>query len=173
MPLFSSDPAHTKTANANGIHIAEPTAAPAQSRPRRQFNTLMQRVNVADERHDLLALLALLELQVEVAQIDQAGLDSLSDERIKQYNKILAGQLRDQERETAQLEDGPMRDLGLVSYRRLTPAQALRANVAQMQANVAAIGREVQALGDMTFLKGWLKTCQIPAPAMCQDGDWH
>lgn len=41
---------------------------------------LMQRANVAYAANDLLGL---LELQLEVDQIDQTGLDNLGDDRIK------------------------------------------------------------------------------------------
>jgi hypothetical protein len=133
---------------------------------------LMQRVNVAYEKRDLLAL---LELQVEVAQIDQAGLDRLDDERIKQYNKILARQLRDLEDETAQLEYGLMQELRLRRYGRLTPKQALDAmgeNIAAMRETVAGIARELQEFQDISTLKAWLKTYRIPEPDPYGDDDY-
>ena len=53
---------------------------------RERKNALMQRVNAAYEAGDLLTL---FELQVEIAQIDQAALQAMNDERLQNYNKIL------------------------------------------------------------------------------------
>lgn len=133
---------------------------------RTRKTALMQRVNVAYEKKDLLAL---LELQVEVAHIDQGGLDRLSDERIKQYNKVLTDQLRELECETADLEERLMFELGLrdYAYRRMTPEQTLRAlrqNIAQMKVQVDAVASEQRELQDAGRLKAWLKQYQIPAP---------
>jgi hypothetical protein len=140
---------------------------------RERKTALMQRVNVAYEGRDLLAL---LELQVEVAHIDQAGLDGLGEERVKQYNKILTGQLRDLEDETAQLEYGLMRELGLLTHQRLSPAQTLRAlrqNIAEIRKNVAAIEDEVRELSDPVFLKTWLNTYEIPDRTRYPDDYWY
>jgi len=62
---------------------------------------LMQRVNVAYQKEDLLAL---LELQLEIEQIDQAALDNLTDERIAQYNAMLQGQLKELELDNFRIE---------------------------------------------------------------------
>ncbi|MFM9436195.1 hypothetical protein ACFDR9_003278 [Janthinobacterium sp. CG_23.3] len=80
-------------------------------------------MNVAYAANDLLGL---LELQLEVEQLDQAGLDNLSEERIKQYNKILEGQLREVERETAEIEYAAAMDMGGEARGRLTPQTMLR-----------------------------------------------
>ena len=50
---------------------------------------LMQRVNVAYDKRDLLKL---LELQLEVEQIDQSMINAISADRLKHYNKVLAEQ---------------------------------------------------------------------------------
>ena len=50
----------------------------------------MQRVNVAYKNEDLLAL---LELQLEVEQINQDDLASISAERLKHFNSILKEQV--------------------------------------------------------------------------------
>ena len=51
---------------------------------------LMQRVNIAYGKKDLLLLLA---LQLEIEQIDPAHLNHIADSRLKYFNKILKEQL--------------------------------------------------------------------------------
>lgn len=53
---------------------------------RERKNALMQRVNIAYGKNDLLQL---LELQLEVEQIDQTAMNTISEERLKYYNQIL------------------------------------------------------------------------------------
>lgn len=61
---------------------------------------MMQRVNDAYARNDLLALLG---LQIEVEQIDAGHLAGLSDERIAAFNLVLKEQLRTLDAEVAEL----------------------------------------------------------------------
>lgn len=58
---------------------------------------LMQRVNQAYEKGDLLAL---LNLQLEVEQVDAAHFSNLSEARLKHYTEVLREQLRELEFET-------------------------------------------------------------------------
>ncbi|XVJ70114.1 MAG: J domain-containing protein [Rhizobacter sp.] len=58
---------------------------------RDQKTALMKRVNTAYEASDLLAL---LELQLEIEQIDTEVLAGLSDERVQHFNVVLADQLK-------------------------------------------------------------------------------
>jgi hypothetical protein len=129
---------------------------------------LMQRVNAAYAANDLLGL---LELQLEIAQLDQAGLDNLGEERIRQYNKILEGQLREIERETAHIEYAAMLEAGGGLRGRMTPQALLRAtrdDIAEMRAKLDALVADVAAFRDVHKLKAWLKTYR---PAMLPDRD--
>ncbi|MDP3839807.1 MAG: hypothetical protein Q8Q54_12895, partial [Methylococcales bacterium] len=56
---------------------------------RERKTKLMQKVNVAYSKKDLLQL---LELQLAVEQIDQAHLNNLSEDRLKHFNKVLQEQ---------------------------------------------------------------------------------
>jgi hypothetical protein len=141
----------------------EPDAA-----ERERKTALMQRVNVAYAANDLLGL---LELQLEIEQIDQAGLNNLSEERIKQYNKILDGQLREIERETASIEYLAAMEMGGQGHGHLTPQallRCLRVDIAEMQAKVVAIVAELEEFRDVNKLKAWLKTYR---PAEVSDYD--
>ena len=142
----------------------EPDAA-----ERERKTALMQRVNVAYAANDLLGLLA---LQLEIEQIDQDDLDQLSEERVKQYNKILTEQLRELERETADIESAGAREMGGRERGRLTPqvlSRCLQGDIAKMQAKLDAIVVELEEFSDVSKLKAWLKTYR-PVEAS-DDGD--
>lgn len=124
---------------------------------------LMQRANVAYAANDLLGL---LELQLEADQIDQTGLDNLGDDRIKQYNRILDGQVNEIKSEIMALETTFSLDMGWEFGRRRTPKammQGLRADIAAMRANVKYIEADLDAFSDRKKLKAWLKEYRIVA----------
>lgn len=121
---------------------------------RARKTALMQRVNMAYSANDLLGL---LELQREIEQIDQASLDNLGEERIRQYNKILDGQLR----ESASIEYAAAMAMGGAMRGPLTPQallRRLRDDVADMQARLDAIAADLDEFNDVNELKAWLKS---------------
>ncbi|NHZ37289.1 hypothetical protein [Massilia rubra] len=133
---------------------------------------LMQRANRAYAANDLLGL---LELQLEVEQIDQAGLDNLGDERIKQYNRILSGQLDEVSGELFDMEMSLARDIGWESTRRPAPKTVLKtlhADIAAMRAQIGQIEAEIAALADIAALKRWLKTLRLVDDSPFDDGPW-
>lgn len=124
---------------------------------------LMQRANVAYAANDLLGL---LELQLEVDQIDQTGLDNLGDDRIKQYNRILDGQVNEIKFEIIALETALSLDMGWEFGQRRTPKammRGLRADIAEMRANVKYIEADLDTFSDLKKLKAWLKDYRIVA----------
>jgi hypothetical protein len=133
---------------------------------------LMQRVNVAYAANDLLAL---LELQLEVEQLDQNGLDNLPEERIKQYNKILDGQVKELQHENDELAFILSMELGIEPYMRPTPAvmeQWLRDEVADRRNRNEEIARDIVDFHDFKKLKAWLKTYKIPKDEPMFEDDW-
>jgi hypothetical protein len=131
---------------------------------RERKTRLMQRVNVAYAANDLLGL---LELQLEVEQIDQAHLNNLGEDRIKQYNTILDGQLREIEREIRLFEYSAAMEMGGEVRGRLTPQKmwrCLRGDIADMKVKLAGITAEIEEFKDVNKLKAWLKTYRPPAP---------
>ncbi|NHZ93409.1 hypothetical protein F2P45_31030 [Massilia sp. CCM 8733] len=133
---------------------------------------LMQRANIAYAANDLLGL---LELQLEVEQIDQTGLDNLGDERIKQYNRILSGQLDEVSGELFDMEMSLARDIGWESTRRPVPKtvlKMLRTEIAAMRAQIGQIASEIAAFADIGALKRWLKTLRIVDNSPFDDDPW-
>jgi hypothetical protein len=129
---------------------------------RQRKTALMQRVNVAYAANDMLGL---LELQLEVEQIDVAGLANLSEERIKQYNKVLKEQLGELEMEIDGLEEEAALQMDADIFDEVTPAAMKRMlddDIAALQIKIAIIEEDVRTLGDVKMLKSWLKEMQLP-----------
>lgn len=138
---------------------------------RQRKTALMQRVNVAYAANDMLGL---LELQLEVEQIDQAVLASLSDERIRQYNQVLSGQLRELETEVAGFEEMAAIEMDADIFDEVTPAAMLRTietDIARLRLKIAVVDEDVQELRDVKMLKAWLKALPTAASRPRQDDD--
>ena len=141
-------------------------AAPAETDPVERVRKTgpMQRANVAYAANDLLGL---LELQLAVEQIDQAGLDGLGEDRIKQYNKILAGQVDNVKAELDAMEFGVTMEMGWEFYQRPTLKRmltTLRDDITRAKAQVATIEADLETLADIKKLKAWLKKYRIAPP---------
>jgi hypothetical protein len=122
---------------------------------------LMQRVNQAYDKKDLLLL---LELQLELEHIDAATIAGLSEERLKHFNKILKDQLAELEQEIAYLEE-PMRQMFQLSpYQRLAPQGV-------MPRNIRHIKRDIEIPGNLAAFKAWIKASQREARAMAREMD--
>ena len=125
---------------------------------RERKNALMQRANVAYADNDLLAL---LELQFEIAQIDAAGMEALGDDRIKQYIKTLKRQLADAEMEIDVLQEVMLGSLNLTGTRRVKPAkieEVLDAKIQELQEDLAGIEQDLVDFLDKKKLKAFLKS---------------
>ncbi|MEW7851006.1 hypothetical protein AB2N08_20150 [Massilia aurea] len=125
---------------------------------RQRKTALMQRVNVAYAANDMLGL---LELQLEVEQIDQASLATLSDERVKQYNKVLKEQLSELESEVAGFVEVAAMEIDAGMFDVVTPVSVLRtvdADIAEMHVKLMVIDDDLQVQRDVSILKVWLKS---------------
>ena len=119
---------------------------------------LMQRVNQAYQKNDLLSL---LQLQLEIEQIDQNALDGIAEERLRHYNKVLAGQLDELQQEVQIYEERFKEQYNVDPYERVTPATMMKAFVKQkqlLQGDTRALQRQLHGLADdMKYFKRWLK----------------
>jgi hypothetical protein len=132
---------------------------------------LMQRVNTAYGKKDLLLL---LELQLEVEQIDPEHLSHIADSRLKYFNKILKEQLSELEQETDQIENMFKLDLNMPFYALLSPKQLLSGlakDIQELQREIAAIQNELKTFQNPTSLKSWLKGYKIPKNSDHDDFD--
>ena len=124
---------------------------------RKRKTALMQRVNQAYGRKDLLQL---LELQLELEQIDAHTIAGLSEERLKHFNKILEDQWRELEQEIAHLVIPLCEQLDLSGYGRPAPAAPmaqLMRDVAELRRNIKQIRQELLVPNNLAAFKVWIK----------------
>lgn len=134
--------------------------------------TLMQRANAAYAANDLLGL---LELQLEVDQIDQAGLDKLTDDRIKQYNQILTGQLAEIDEQIMALETSLSLDMGFNPGQRITPKSTMRdlhIHILGVKNSLRDLEADLDRFRDRKALKAWLKGYRITGPEPLDIDPW-
>ncbi len=127
------------------------------SAERTRKTALMQRVNQAYDKRDLLAL---LQLQLEIEQIDQRALDGIAEDRLKHYNKVLAEQLSELMQEVQQVANGFKEQYGIHPGLRVTPPTLNRTFIMQkqdLQYDIFETERLLRELVDTTQLKRWLK----------------
>jgi hypothetical protein len=144
----------------------EPDAA-----ERERKTELMQRVNTAYGKKDLLQL---LELQLEIEQIDLAHLSQMADSRLKYFNKILKEQLAELDQEIDQIEGRFKYELQMPFYVSLKPKQLmmfLAEDTQQVQRQMAGIKNDIAYFAKPETFKAWLKTYKIPKKSRHDDVD--
>lgn len=144
----------------------EPDAA-----ERERKTELMQRVNIAYGKKDLLQLLA---LQLEIEQIDLAHLSEMADSRLKYFNKILKEQLAELEQETGRIEEALKIELQMPFYVRLTPKQLVRhlaEDTKAVQEQITDIKGDLAYFDSAATFKAWLKSYKIPKRTRFDDLD--
>lgn len=128
---------------------------------RARKTSLMQRVNVAYGNKDLLRL---LELQLEVEQIDQTMIDTISDDRLKHYNQILTEQSSELEMEVGQTEAAFRVRFQIDRNSLLAPAfllPKLGHEINRLQHHINGIKHDLVGLEQPKKLKAWLKKYRL------------
>ncbi len=124
---------------------------------RERKTVLMQRVNQAYDKKNLLQL---LELQMEIEHIDQTAINSLSEERLAHYNKILKEQLAELEQQVRFVDyDFKMR-FGIDPYSSLKPDSLLRhleQDIVLARQALRDIESDVKASQNLASLKALIK----------------
>ena len=118
---------------------------------------LMQQVNEAYKKRELLTL---LELQLEIAQLDRDTLATMSDARLKHFNKILKDQCFELRNEIAEREMFFKQKFYLSPYQRLSPESMLRclqSEVDEFKAKETILQRDIVSFKDTQNIKQWLK----------------
>lgn len=125
---------------------------------RREAKTaLMQKANQAYASGDLLAL---LELQFEIEQIDAAHLATAGAQRLKHYNQVLAGQLAELKAEVGLVEARFRTEFGLPPGRGLNPQKLTRLvddEARLLRADAADCRGHLRLLDDRAATRRWLK----------------
>ncbi len=122
---------------------------------------LMQRVNAAYTKNNLLQL---LELQLELEHIDQHSINGISENRLKHYNKVLKEQVRELDQEIRHVEATFRCTYGVPPFEELSPDIVLRnlaIEIKNFRQNIRALERDLVAFEDIKNLKCWLKTFKL------------
>ncbi len=125
---------------------------------RHRKTALMQRVNQAYDKNNLLQL---LELQLELEHIDQSAINNISEDRLKHYNKILKDQLAELEEEVMHVEGEFRAQFGISPFVDVSPGMILRelaGEIVDLQFLIRDLKRELQVFGDTKQFKTWLKS---------------
>ena len=123
---------------------------------------LMQKVTVAYKNRNLLQL---LELQLTVEQIDQNAINSINEDRLNHFNKILQRQSLELKQEIEEVELHMKAAGGLDPFESLTPKKlmsALRKDKKQLELAIFEIQRDLRLFKDIRKVKHWLKTYELP-----------
>ena len=143
------------------VAVLHPDREPDPEEQKRKTE-LMQRVNTAYGKKDLLLLLA---LQLEIEQINPAELSLIADSRLKYFNKILKEQLAELEQETDEIEQMFKINLNIPSFQGLAPKQMmsmLARDIKDLEIDISDFKRELKAYQNPASFKAWLKSYQIP-----------
>ncbi|MEN9756192.1 MAG: hypothetical protein RL755_379 [Pseudomonadota bacterium] len=142
------------------VAVLHPDREPDETERERK-TALMQRVNDAYRKKDLLQLLA---LQLEIEQIDQQKLNTLADDRLKHFNKILQDQLNELEQEIGEIEFPFRVQLNVSPYAKLSPDSILKSlsiSIRDIQFAIKDTQKELDALKDPVLLKSILKSYRL------------
>lgn len=128
---------------------------------RERKTKLMQRVNEAYGKKDLLQLLA---LQLEIEQIDQSKLNTIAEDKLKHFNQILQEQLDELMQEINEVEFPFRMMMNAPSYVKLTPDDVLKSlshDIRKLKKSLKDIERGIKALQNPVNLKAMLKTVRL------------
>ncbi len=142
------------------VAVLHPDREPDEAERERKTK-LMQRVNEAYSKKDLLKLLA---LQLEIEQIDQTQLNTISEDRLKHFNQVLQEQLDELQQEINEVEFPFRMQLNVPPYLNLTPEMVLKSVSHDVREIKAAIKHATQELKDFqtpTKLKAALKNYRL------------
>jgi hypothetical protein len=128
---------------------------------RERKTRLMQRVNEAYQKNNLLQL---LELQLELEHIDQHALNSMSEERLKHYNAILKEQVRELDQEVLHVESAFRHAYGIDPFESISPDTVLRnlaVDLKELRLNIRTLEQDLAAFEDIKHVKLWLKRYKV------------
>ncbi len=142
------------------VAVLHPDREPDETERERKTK-LMQRVNEAYKKKDLLQLLA---LQLELEQIDQLNLNTIAEDKLKHFNKVLQEQLDELEQEINEIVLPFRMMLNAPPYIKFTPDDVLKAlsrDIRKLKKSLKDIEREIQELQNPLTLKAMLKTLRF------------
>ncbi len=142
------------------VKAFHPDREPDEAEKKRK-TAVMQRITEAYEKSDLLAL---FRLQLEFNRIDQQHLETLADDQLKYYNKILKQQAVELGDELHEMRHHLSAMLGkpLMFTTTFGLEYSFNNDLRELKSGIKAVKREVKDLRDPAMLKAWLKAYKIP-----------
>lgn len=125
---------------------------------RARKTALMQRVNQAYGKKDLLRL---LELQLELEHIDAHTIAGLSEHRLKHFNKILKDQLTELQQEISHVEMPFRKQFHLPPHQPLPPTAViahLMREISELRHRMRLLEKELLMPNDLVAFKLWIKS---------------
>ncbi|WP_374086520.1 hypothetical protein [Methylomicrobium lacus] len=138
---------------------------------RERKTKLMQRVNAAYEKKNLLEL---LELQLEAEQIDQEHLNTIAEDRLKYFIKILKEQARELDTEVFGYQMEFNRRMNRPPLARLNPKtvlMSLEMDIRSLRSDIGKLKDELKLFKNTPSLKAFLKSYKIPRRRTADDFD--
>ncbi len=151
------------------VKAFHPDREPDEAEKQRKTE-IMQRVTEAYEQSDLLAL---LRLQLEFERIDQTHLETLAEDQLRYYNKILKQQVGELEEQYYDLQAQVAQATGkslFMAGSADTLLVSFESDLRGLKRDIKAIKKDITTFADETVLKGWLKTYRIN-PARVRRGN--
>lgn len=124
---------------------------------RQRKTALMVEVNIANEKKDLLAL---LQLQLKVEQIDPAAVSAMAEDKLRHFNRVLKEQAKSLETELAQAEFMFRSEFGL-SYGVINPRSleiSIKHTVRELELAIRDMKDDLAQIQDDKGLKAWVKS---------------
>lgn len=134
--------------------------------------TLMQKVNVAYQNRDLLQL---LELQLELEQIDQNAMSTVSEDRLKHYNKVLAEQSSELQQEIDMIAYPFAARAGYLPGEALSASKAmliLQSDIREMEQEILVLKKNIASCHNTISLKRMLKSYKDSLESSYDDDLW-
>lgn len=130
---------------------------------------IMQRVTAAYEANDLLAL---LQLQLDFERIDQAHLDSMAEDRLKYFNKVLRQQAAELAENYHDMLDGMSQSFTLnpwAEYSVFDLERLFEKDLKTLKKAIKQVKNDLAAFADSGILKGFLKGYRIQKAGRGED----
>jgi hypothetical protein len=118
---------------------------------------LMQRANLAYTAGDLLAL---LQLQLEIEQVDALHIANAGAEKLAHYNKVLAEQLQQIKGEVERLQMGFRADMGLPVHAIIHAhklGDMIKQTKAALREDLDLLQEETRMLANQAWARRWLR----------------
>lgn len=138
---------------ASAVH---PDREPDPAR-REEKNALMQRINQAYAANDLLTL---FEAQMQIEQLDAGAIAKVSQQRLRQYNRLLAEQLTKSKETVRELKFAFYMDHGPEQSSDLQPHNLMRViqrQARRLRAEIAQQQQFLRVLASKASTRRWLK----------------